>query len=84
MTEQPVKVRTKIVRPNPVYRKKTLAKMTPVTRKVARLIGEATSVARRLKAVLVEIQELEAKDIERREEMEKVLDRMTDKDKEER
>ena len=65
------------------YRKTTLRKMSPVTRKLARLIGEAKSVAKRLQNMLPEVQELEAKDLARREEMEKVLDRMTDKNKEE-
>ena len=41
-------------------RSKTLRKMSPVARKVARLAGEADSVGRRLKNLLVEIQELEA------------------------
>jgi hypothetical protein len=62
-----------------VYRKNTLRKMSPVTREVARLIGEATSVTRRLKAMLPDIKALEEKDLARREEMEKVLDRMTEK-----
>lgn len=75
-----VKVRTKVVRPNPVFRKKTLRNMSPVTRKLARLIGEATSVARRLKTLLPEIQDLEKRDLNRREEVEKVINRMTDKD----
>lgn len=75
---QEKKVRTRVVRPNPVYRKKTLRNMSPVTRKIARLIGEATSVSRRLKAVLPEIEALERKDIARREETGKILQRLTE------
>lgn len=41
------------------YRKKTLRSMSPVTRKVARLIGELDSVSRRLKNVIPELQRLE-------------------------
>jgi len=41
------------------YRKKTLRSMSPTTRKLARLIGEAESVARRLKNLVSEIQRLE-------------------------
>jgi len=41
------------------YRKKTLRSMSPTTRKLARLIGEAESVARRLKNLVPEIQQLE-------------------------
>ena len=41
------------------YRKKTLRSMSPVTRKLARLIGEQESVARRLKNLIPEIQTLE-------------------------
>ena len=40
-------------------RKKTLRKMSPTTRKVARLIGELASVERRLKNLLPEIKEIE-------------------------
>jgi len=40
-------------------RKKTLRTMSPVARKVARLIGEQESIARRLKNLLPEIQQLE-------------------------
>jgi len=41
------------------YRKSTLRSMSPVTRKVARLIGEQESVARRFKNLVPEIQRLE-------------------------
>jgi len=41
-------------------RSKTLRKMSPVARKVARLAGEADSIGRRLKNQLAEIHELEA------------------------
>ena len=41
------------------YRKSTLRSMSPVTRKVARLIGEQDSVARRLKNLIPEIQSIE-------------------------
>ena len=41
-------------------RSKTLRKMSPVARKIARLAGEADSLGRRLKNLLAEIQELEA------------------------
>ena len=41
------------------YRKKTLRSMSPVTRKVARLIGELDSVSRRLKNIIPELQRLE-------------------------
>jgi len=40
-------------------RKKTLRKMSPTTRKVARLIGELSSVERRLKNLLPEIRNIE-------------------------
>ncbi len=58
------------------YRKSTLRQMSPVTRKVAKLIGEAQSVSRRLKLLLPEIQELEAKDIERKEQAVDVVKRL--------
>ncbi len=41
------------------YRKKTLRSMSPTARKVARLIGELDSVARRLKNLIPELQQLE-------------------------
>lgn len=41
------------------YRKSTLRSMSPVTRKVARLIGEQASIARRLKNLIPEIRSLE-------------------------
>jgi hypothetical protein len=41
------------------FRKKTLRQMTPTTRKVARLIGELSSVERRLKNLLPEIKNIE-------------------------
>lgn len=41
-------------------RKKTLRRMSPVVRKVARLIGEQESIARRFKNLLPELAELEA------------------------
>ncbi len=43
-----------------VMRKKTLRRLSPVARKVARLAGEADSIGRRLKNMVVEIQRLEA------------------------
>lgn len=66
------------------YRKKTLRSMSPVTRKVARLIGESASVSRRLKNVLPEIQDLEKRDLERAEEMDKVLNRLAPMPEEEK
>jgi len=41
------------------YQKKTLRQMSPTTRKVARLTGEALSVGRRFKNLVPEIQRLE-------------------------
>lgn len=41
------------------YRKKTLRSMSPTARKLARLIGEQESIARRSKNLIVEIQRLE-------------------------
>jgi len=41
------------------YRKKTLRRMSPTARKVARLAGEAESVARRLKNLIPELQGLD-------------------------
>ena len=41
------------------YRKKTLRTMLPFTRKVARLTGEVTSIERRLKNLIPELQRLE-------------------------
>ncbi len=41
------------------YRKKTLRSMSPVTRRLARLIGELKSVDRRLQNLLPEISRLE-------------------------
>lgn len=41
------------------YRKRTLRSMSPTARKVARLIGELDSVARRLKNIIPDIQRLE-------------------------
>ena len=40
-------------------RKKTLRRMSPTARKVARLAGEAESVARRLKNLIPELQQLD-------------------------
>lgn len=42
------------------YRKSTLRRMAPVSRRLAKLIAEQESVARRMKNLLVEIQRLEA------------------------
>ena len=42
-----------------VMRKKTLRRLSPVARKVARLAGEADSIGRRLKNMVAEIQSLE-------------------------
>jgi len=44
------------------YRKKTIRRMSPTTRKVARLIGELESVARRFKNLVPDIQHLELSD----------------------
>lgn len=41
------------------FQKKTLRSMSPVTRKVARLIGEQESIARRFKNIIPELQQLE-------------------------
>lgn len=41
------------------YRKRTLRRLPPRTRKVARLVGELDSVSRRLKNLLGEIESLE-------------------------
>jgi len=41
------------------YQRKTLRQMSPTTRKVARLTGEALSVGRRFKNLVPEIQRLE-------------------------
>lgn len=41
------------------YKKKTLRIMSPTARKVARLIGEQESIARRLKNLIPELQSLE-------------------------
>ena len=40
-------------------RKKTLRRMSPQTRKLAKLIGDLESVTRRLKNYLADVQELE-------------------------
>jgi hypothetical protein len=55
------------------YRKKTLRKMSPVTRELARLTGEVASVQRRLKGLVAKIQVMEQKEIERQAEAQKVL-----------
>ena len=41
------------------YRKSTLRSMSPTTRKVARLIGELSSIERRLKNLLPDIRNIE-------------------------
>jgi hypothetical protein len=41
------------------YRKKTLRRMSPTARKVARLAGELDSVVRRLKNLIPELQRLD-------------------------
>lgn len=41
------------------YKKRTLRQMSPTARKVARLIGELESVARRLKNLIPELQRLD-------------------------
>lgn len=41
------------------YRKKTLRRMSPTARKVARLAGELDSVTRRLKNLVPELQQLD-------------------------
>ena len=41
------------------FRKRTLRTMSPTARKVARLAGEAESVARRLKNLIPELQQLD-------------------------
>jgi predicted nuclease with RNAse H fold len=80
--KEPDKRKVVYRRPNPVFRKATLRKMPPTTREIASLIGEATSVVRRLKAMLPDIKALEEKDLERRTEMEKVMNRLTENKKE--
>ena len=74
-TEKP---RRKVVykRPNPVYRKSTLRKMSPTAREVAALIGEAQSVINRLKSMLPGIAEMEKQHMERAEQVEKVVNRL--------
>ena len=42
------------------YRKKTLRAMTPTARKLAKLQGEIDSAARRLKAIIQEVNDIEA------------------------
>lgn len=42
------------------YRRSTLRRMSPTARKVARLAGEANSLARRLKNLVPELQLLDA------------------------
>lgn len=42
------------------YRRRTLRRMSPTARKVARLAGEANSLARRLKNLIPELQLLDA------------------------
>ncbi len=41
------------------YRKKTLRHMSPQSRRLARLIGEMSSITARLKSMLVNVQRLE-------------------------
>jgi hypothetical protein len=41
------------------YKKKTLRRMSPTARKVARLAGECESIARRLKNLIPELQRLD-------------------------
>ena len=41
------------------YRKRTLRTMSPTTRKVARLIGELSSIERRFKNLIPEIRDIE-------------------------
>lgn len=41
------------------YRKRTLRKMSPTARKVARLTGELDSISRRLKNLIPELQQLD-------------------------
>jgi len=41
------------------YRKKTLRRMSPTVRRVARLAGDLDSVSRRLKNLIPELQQLE-------------------------
>lgn len=59
------------------YRKRTLRSMSPVTRKVARLRGELSSIDRRLKNLLPEIRETERLAELQRDNTEAVVDRMT-------
>lgn len=42
-----------------LYRKKTLRRMSPTARKVARLAGELASVAKRLKNLIPDLQRLD-------------------------
>ena len=45
------------------YRRRTLRAMLPITRKVARLVGELNSIDRRLKHLIPELQKLEGEAI---------------------
>ena len=55
------------------YRKKTLRRMLPVTRELARLTGEVASVHRRLKSLVTKVQVMEQKEAERQAEAQEVL-----------
>ena len=74
-SEEKTKVKRK-ARPNPVFRKGTLRKMSPVTRQLARLIGEQVSVTNRLKNLLPKIKEMEQKDMQRQAETQDVMTRL--------
>jgi len=41
------------------YRKRTLRKMSPTARKIARLIGELDSISRRRKTLMPEVRDIE-------------------------
>ena len=76
MAETVTQKRVVRARPNPAYRKSTLRKMSPVTRQLARLIGEQVSVTKRLKNLMAKVKEMELRDIERQQETQAVVDRL--------
>jgi len=61
------------------YRKRTLRSMSPVTRKVARLRGEISSIDRRLKNLIPELQQLEADATSWQEQKQDIVNRMEGK-----
>lgn len=61
------------------YRKKTLRSMSPVTRELARLQGEVSSISRRLKNLLIKVKETERKATVLDQQNNAVMDRLTEK-----